>query len=500
MLLGEQVGVAAFRDRVKIYATDVDEEALSKARHGAYTEAEVAEVPHTLRKKYFDVVEGMYVFRKEMRRQVIFGRHDIITDAPISRVDLLVCRNTLMYLNAETQRKILARFHFALTDGGILFLGRAETMLTHGNAFQPVDLKRRISTKVPRASLAMRDRLLLMTQNGADETPNAAAHYRLRDMAMDAFPLAQIMVDHTGQLAHANERARATFGIADGDLGRPLQDLKISYRPLELRSLLEQARSERRVVLVRNVEWSATGSDARYYDVHITPITDAGAYIGTSVSFLDVSAARRLHRDLEQARQELETAYEELQSTNEELETTNEELQSTVEELETTNEELQSTNEELETMNEELQPTNEELTTMNDEMRDRSDELRRVNLFLESVLSSMDGAVVVVDPDLQVVAWSRQAQDLWGLREEEVLGKHLLGLDIGLPVGELRLPLKHVIAAENESTTLELQATNRRGKQVQCRVSISRLRDLAGTMHGAILLMEEDAETTLRST
>jgi two-component system CheB/CheR fusion protein len=118
MVFAEALGVEAFAERVKIYATDVDEEALAKARAASYDEHEVAEVPPPLLEKYFDVVSNQYVFQKELRRQIIFGRHDLIQDAPISRVDLLVCRNTLMYFNAETQAKILQRFQFALNDDG----------------------------------------------------------------------------------------------------------------------------------------------------------------------------------------------------------------------------------------------------------------------------------------------------------------------------------------------------------------------------------------------
>jgi two-component system CheB/CheR fusion protein len=495
MLLAEAVGIDAFRDRVKIYATDVDEEALTKARHGVYSESEVADVPEELRKKYFDTIDGTYVFRKDLRRQVIFGRHDLISDAPISRIDLLVSRNTLMYLNAETQAKILARSHFALTDGGVLFLGRAETLLTHASTFEPIDLKRRISTKIPRSNLALRDRLMLLAQNGTEDTANGLSqHMRVREMAMDAAPIAQLVVDAAGMLVQANERARTMFGLAPADVGRPLQDLKVSYRPVELRSLLDQSRTEHRTVVVRDVEWQSPAGDARYVDIYIAPLMDAGTFMGCSIGFTDVSGAKRLQKDLENARQELETAYEELQSTNEELETTNEELQSTVEELETTNEELQSTNEELETMNEELQSTNEELTTMNDELRDRGHELTNVNLFLESVLSSIDGGVIVVDADFHIVAWSRRAHDMWGLREEEVIGKHFLGLDIGLPVTELRTPLKQVIGNKSSaSVTAELDAINRRGKPMRCRVSISHLSDPSGETRGAILLTEDIA-------
>jgi two-component system, chemotaxis family, CheB/CheR fusion protein len=497
IVLAESVGADEFRERVKIYATDVDEEALLRGRAGVYSAHEIEGVPEEFRSKYFDRVENQFAFKKDLRRQVIFGRHDLIQDAPISRVDLLVCRNTLMYFNAETQSRILARFHFALNDYGILFLGRAETLLTHASTFTPVDLKRRISTKIPRANLNLRDRLILMAQNGGgDGTGANTQHGRLREAAADALPIAQIVVDATGVLVQANERARALFVLMPDDVGRPLQDLKISYRPVELRSLLEQVYSDRRPLMVRDISWAAPGNDHRWLDLHLVPIIEeGGAVLGASAAFTDVSATKRLQHDLEHANQELEAAYEELQSTNEELETTNEELQSTVEELETTNEELQSTNEELETMNEELQSTNEELTTMNDELRVRSDELHTLNALLESMLRSFRGAVVVVDMSLQVLVWNVSSEDLWGLRSDEVVGKNFLSFDIGLPVEKLKKPIKACLSQQSFIET-EVDATNRRGRSIRCRVGFAPLLSVDKTLSGAIVTIGEIPTTS----
>jgi two-component system CheB/CheR fusion protein len=147
MLLAEEIGVEQFHERVKIYATDVDEDALSTARQAAYTDRQIEGVPPELLTRYFERVDGLHFFRNDLRRHVIFGRHDLINDAPISRIDLLTCRNTLMYLNSETQARVLARLHFALNPGGFLLLGRAETIMAHGKSFVAVDLKRRLSQK-----------------------------------------------------------------------------------------------------------------------------------------------------------------------------------------------------------------------------------------------------------------------------------------------------------------------------------------------------------------
>src|SRR5437588_6152337 len=427
------MGTQDYKERVKIYATDVDEEALTNARQASYDEREAAGVPPAFLSTYFDGNDKSYTFRKDLRRNIIFGRHDLIQDAPISRVDLLVCRNTLMYFNAETQSHILTRFHFALNDGGVLFLGRAETLLTNANTFSPLDLRRRIFTKVPRAGLNLRDRLLLIAQNGPpDEAGNGVdRQIRLREAALEVAPSAQLVVDVTGALVLANERARSMFALSQTDLGRPIQDLRMSYQPVEIRSYIDQVYAERLPILLRDVEWRSPTGEPRWLDVHIVPLLDGSAIIGAAIAFADVSSAKRLQRELEHANQELETAYEELQSTNEELETTNEELQSTVEELETTNEELQSTNEELETMNEELQSTNEELQTVNEELRQRSEDLNRANAFLESVLAGVPLGVVVLDADTRVRIWNGRSEDLWGLRSQEVVGEPFLTLDVG---------------------------------------------------------------------
>src|SRR5262249_6662929 len=194
MLLAEELGTEKFEQRVKIYATDVDEDALNQARQAVYSEKQMEPIPEGFKKKYFELANGRFAFRKDLRRMVIFGRHDLIQDAPISRVDLLVCRNTLMYFNAEAQERILLHFHFALHDDGILFLGKSEMLLTHTNIFNPLDLKRRIFTKVPR--LRMQDHLLMLGHanhvNNNDTANQLANNVRIREAAFDSTAVPQI--------------------------------------------------------------------------------------------------------------------------------------------------------------------------------------------------------------------------------------------------------------------------------------------------------------------
>ena len=505
MVLAELMGVAEFRDRVKIYATDVDEEALTHARHGSYAAREVRGIPPELLDRYFDLTGGRYVFRKDLRRSVIFGRNDLVQDAPISRIDLLVCRNTLMYFTAETQARILTRFHFALNPGGVLLLGKAEMLLSHGELFTPVELKRRIFRKATRT--APPHGMLLGEINPPPPRAELGGLELLRNEALLAAPLAQVVITEDGLVALANRQAEQLFGISARDVGRPFRDLELSYRPLELRRHIEQAQTERRIVRITDVSYSR-GGEVSSLEIQVSPLINGPDVLGVTVVFSDVTDYRRLQDELEQANRQLETAYEELQSTNEELETTNEELQSTVEELETTNEELQSTNEELETMNEELQSTNDELQTINDELHDRTGELDRANDFLAAILTSLRAGVVVLNPELHVRVWNSQAQELWGLRQDEAVGQHFLNLDIGLPTDRLRPVIRRTLAGDDGPNEVTVDAVNRRGRRIAVRVLASTLHDATideatGTVDGpagaGIILTMEETDGTVRT-
>lgn len=488
MLLAEALGVDSFRQRVKVYATDVDEEALTEARGASYDAKAVESVPPDLLARYFEQSNGRYVFHKDLRRGVIFGRNDLVKDAPISRVDLLVCRNTLMYLNAETQRNVLGRLHFALAPQGTLFLGHAEMLLSHGDRFTPLNLKHRIFRKS------------VGTHEGIDRYDPGSAFYdrrtdlpglaTVRDLAFRAGPVAQIVVTGEDTVAMINQQAESTFGLSARDIGRLLRDLEVSYRPVELRAYVEQAKVERRSARIQDVKWQRPGETV-WFEIHVNPLVDAeNGLLGVSIVFFDVTATRALLDKVVQTNHQLEAAYEELQSTNEELETTNEELQSTVEELETTNEELQSTNEELETMNEELQSTNDELHAINDMLRDRSLELDEVKTFLDSLVDSVRMGMAVVDREMKVILWNRECEELWGPRADETIGARLGSLDIGLPLEGVRSLIGNAFVDPESSGEVVVDAVNRRGRPTRVRVTCTAFRSGEKTDGGALLLME----------
>ncbi|HET6534436.1 MAG TPA: CheR family methyltransferase [Actinoplanes sp.] len=461
MVLAEVLGEEAFRDQVKIYATDVDEEQLNEARHATYGEREVQAVPPELLKRYFEPAGNRFTFRKDLRRSVIFGRNDLVQDAPISRIDLLTCRNTLMYFNAETQSKVLNRLHFALAEGGVLFLGKAEMLLNHGSLFAPVDIKRRVFRRVPRL---IQNPGVVFGDPVLPPQPKVTGLDELREEAFAASPVAQLGLTADGLVALTNRQLEKLFGVTSRDIGRPLKDLELSYRPVELRRYVEQSQVERRTLRVSEVEF-VRGNRVMHLEVQVSPLNGAdGSLLGVDVIFHDVTAARRLQEELSHANQQLEAAYEELQSTNEELET----------------------------MNEELQSANDELQTMNDQLRISSARLDEANAFFETVLTSLDAGVAVVDMDLNVRMWNRRAEDLWGIRSAEVLGHHFLTLDIGLPFDGVRPVVRAALGPGAVAGEVSVDAVNRRGRPIVVRVACTPLRAVDGSAigEGAVIVME----------
>ncbi len=450
MILAEALGVDEFRQRVKIYATDVDEQDLSHARHGTYDERHDRAVPDELRERYFDQVGGEFSFRKDLRRSIIFGHNDLVQDAPISKIDLLACRNTLMYFNAETQSRILARLHFALAPAGVLFLGKAEMLLSHSDRFQPMDLKRRMFRKMP----------LSGPQNNPFFTDAAPPHDRLamrgldslRHAALLASPLAQVVVTTDGLIALCNRQAEALFGVSSRDVGRPFSDVALSYRPMELRRYIEQAHIERRTIQLTDVEYPR-GSEMLRLNIQVSPLADADTrLLGVILSFHDATESRRLREELQHTNRQLETAYEELQSTNDELQ------------------------------------------AINDELRDRTNDLNQAKLFLETILTGLRAGVAVLDADMRVLVWNRRAEDLWGLRQDEIVGQHFLNLDIGLPTQQLRPLIRRTLAGDTGPHEMVLSAVNRRGRPILVRVAGSPFNGADSSAAGTILLMEQHSD------
>ena len=433
ILLAEHLGDRAADFNVKIYATDVDEEALNTARHALYRSDDLKDVPASFLEKYFSQEGQAYRFRRDLRRWCIFGRHNVAQDPPLSHIDLLICRNALIYFTRDHQDRILARFHYAVIERGFLFLGRAESLLARSRWFAPHNVKWRIFQRTtPAATVAM------AMLRGAGEAANVAlAGGRQLDLSpavsrlqqvVETLPSAIVVIDVMDTVLVWNAAAEGLFDISsEHAIGRKFRDLDISYRVESLRARIEEVKSAHIPSRIEHATFTRRSGETVHAELTIVPMVEGNRVTAVGVYGSDTTESARLKDQTTRLAEQHSTAIEELQSTNEELETTNEELQ--------------STNEELETTVEELQAANAELGSLNTQLERRSVDLKELDEYQQSVLSSLQHAIVVLDRSGLVTTWNQTAERLWGLPAEHVVRR----LFWTLPVGDIAQKLREAL-------------------------------------------------------
>jgi two-component system CheB/CheR fusion protein len=496
--------------RIQIFGTDVSEAAVDFARRGVYPSAISTDVSPERLKKYFTGVEGGYRVSKLLRELCVFARQDLTRDPPFSHLDLICCRNVLIYLDAARQQKLLSVFHYALKPTGALLLGHAETIGFHSELFAVIHKKQRIYRKraglgsatpeviaaVPRVKTAAVSKIA----EPAHGHPRAVLGEANR-IVLDRYAPPSVLVDHNFRVVQFNGQ---TGPFLEPSPGEPsFQLLKLAREGLlhGLRAALQAAKKSRRPARKQGLH-VRDGEEWHEVDVEVIPIAQSGetfylVLFDSKPAAADRKDARRertrqrtaanragtqSHR-LSKLEEELAATREYLQSTIQELEAANEELQSANEEILSSNEELQSTNEELDTAKEELQSTNEELNTVNDELRNRNDELTDANADLLNLLGSVHIAIVIVSADLRVRRFTPIAEKLF----------NLIPGDIGRPLAQLSpnidLPDLHSLIAEtiNHVTPIERRVRDKQGRSY-----LLRLRPYKGgdnRIDGAVIAM-----------
>jgi two-component system CheB/CheR fusion protein len=449
ILLAEHLGERANDYLIKIYGTDVDEEALTSARHAAYRLEQLKDVPDALVDRYFTRDGQLYRVRRDLRRWCIFGAHNLTQAPPLSHIDLLVCRNVLIYFSSELQERVLSRFHYAIREDGFLFLGRSESLLARSRLFRPVQLKWRIFERTPavarQVTAVLPDRE--DTQPAGESGARADGAPARAQRAVDVLPAAVMIIDATDTILSWNAAAEALFDVpVSAAVARKFRDLDVSYRVEGLRARIEDVKARHSPTKLDNVTFSRRNGEPVHAEISIQPLSEGHRLTGVVVFAVEATEHARLKEQMNRVAEQHATAIEELQSTNEELETTNEELQSTNEELETTNEELQSTNEELETTVEELQAANTELGALNSELEGRTAELNRLDTYHRGLLDSFQQGVIVLDRDGAVTTWNAVAEQIWGVRAEQAVGRHFFALPIGEVAQRAHHTLQEVMA------------------------------------------------------
>ncbi|MFL5692371.1 MAG: CheR family methyltransferase [Ktedonobacteraceae bacterium] len=429
MLLTDLLGAELPEWSVKIFATDLDETAVTFARRGLYSENLLKGVPPEYRDRFFERVDHGYRVNKTLRQMVIFGQQDLAKNAPFPRIDLLLCRNVLIYFTPELQDYVLNRFAFSLSPGGYLFLGKAETVRPTQTYFDLVNkhlkLYRCVGNAVPMGnqpsfgegsapglewrSLQRPNASPAKQASDRDTSPalELGQLRRLNELLLRFLPTGVVVIDRSYRVLTANSTARRLLGLRDifneQDFLHAVRGIPYTL----VRNAIDTVFRERNSITLPEVALDPLVSgNGRSVSLSIALMQlEAGTPDVAVISVTDVTEQFQVRRQLEatqaeqiQLMQELNAANarlnevnkelldsnEELQVSNEELVLTHEELQASIEEFETTNEELQASNEELETSNEELQASNEELETTNDELRARTNELQELTNMLES--------------------------------------------------------------------------------------------------------------------
>jgi two-component system CheB/CheR fusion protein len=441
ILLAEALGPTVSQFRIQIFATDIDLNALAIARKGSYAESALVDLEPGLAVRYFQKVGNRLEVSRTLRDMVVVARQDIVQDPPFLRLDLVSCRNMLIYLQNELQAKVLATFHYSLNPKGILFLGKSEGIFQQEALFEVVDKSARIYRRTAGESrLTVPAFRLPDTSERVLPKTVADSETRLMDEAVRRYVPATVLINSTFDILHIHGDVSPYLAVLPGKPNFNLQHLLRRELRADLQ-LLQHHAEHKQESAVGRPHAIKVGEETRNVRIALHPTERGIASPLFLVSFevmplvetvegegAPVTAEGRNVRELEE---ELISTRERLQTVIEELETSNEEMQALNEEVVAANEELQSSNEELEAANEELQSTNEELTTVNEEVQVRSGELADLLNDLENIQNSVGFPILVCNAQLELTRFNSPAAALFSLSN----------VSIKQPLPSMRLPV-----------------------------------------------------------
>jgi two-component system CheB/CheR fusion protein len=544
MLLADQAALRTNPPAYQVFASDIDANAIAVARAGLYPVSIVTDVPPGRLRQHFTREDGRYHIRKPVRDRILFAEHNLLRDPPFSRIDLVTCRNLLIYLNRDIQQRVLETFHFALKPGGYLFLGSSESAEALDELFVPVDKKNRIY----RARAAVRTLPQHRAQPGAPLhlhlpeprtlvstarrlAPPAEVHRR----ALAQFAPPSVIVDTDHNIVHMSGHAARYMRMVGGEPSRDILTLVLPELRIDLRSALYQVQHTGAAVEGRQVSMARAGHQC-VVSMSVRPFhDDEAAQDFLLVTFADVERESdqvrndgKDHGDeavLSQLEAELQRKKQQLQETIEHAEVSNEELRAANEELQAINEELRSATEELETSKEELQSVNEELVTVNYELKLKVEETGKANDDLNNLIAATDIATIFVDSGLRIKRFTPRAADIFSVIPTDG-GRSLLDLthrldypeladDVALTFNTLRMVEREVRSQEGRYYIVRVQPyrttedriegavmtfidiTGRREAEEKLRAGEARMRLVAASTEDyAIVTMDQDGRVT----
>lgn len=457
---------------VQIFATDIDSDAIEAARLGLYPDSIAVDVPPQYLERFFTREDSSFRINKEIRDRVVFALQNVITDPPFSKIDLISCRNLLIYLGPELQKKVLPLFHYSLKEEGLLFLGSSETIGELSDYFSVIDRKWKLFKRKD-TDLAQTQVLDLHSPTATDRkvdaqmlrhgVPMRGTNYRevAEKIILESYGPTGVIINEKSEVLYIHGRAGKYLEPPSGELTVNILAMAREGLRLELATSMRKALAQKTEVRTEHVRVKTNG-EYQLINLVVKPISQP-AFLEGSLMVIFEEVPSDEHSDTkassqgviddepdprsQQLEQELRSTKEYLQTTIEELETANEELSSTNEELQSSNEELQSTNEELETSKEELQSINEELTTVNSELQQKIEELSKVSSDLNNLLGSTEIGTIFLDTSLNIRRFTPAATQFFSL----------LQTDIGRPVGHLASNMHYDRLGEDAKEVLKGQ-------------------------------------------
>lgn len=509
MLLSQVLGhPAQLASHIKIFGTDLDEVSLSVCRRGVYPISEAKAIPDELRERFVIERATEIEMTEEIRSCAVFARHDVGADPPFPRLDLVSCRNTLIYFTVPMQERVLNLFRFGLVPGGLLFLGCSESLDNRTHGFKVVDPEQRIFLRTAEGMLKPRQALALPAPRGPmaytplervavlrESVPEQ--HVALLESLIRLISKPCLVLDENHDLIEVIGNVTPFCRLPEGRISSSATSFLLPELQSEARALFLLTRADGQAITSPALHLS--GHDKPFH-MEVRPL-DVGDRRLWILTFLEddedsTDAARadqeglRDHvfdREIKRLEQELLSSQNTLRRSLSELEQANEELEASSEELQASSEELQSSNEELEASNEELQATNEELGTLNQQLRSRSDELENLNTDLENIQNSLSQGMVIVDRNLCVLRFSPLAVRVFGLVQADH-GQPLLDVPTTLPLPGLQEALMAVIRGDLRQT---IEASS---EEVSYLVQILPYRERDGRRLGAIVTLTDISE------
>ncbi len=457
MLFADALGDRVLQYRIQIFATDIDDEALNVARRGVYPAASMSEVSPEQLERYFRQTGSSYEAGKLLRDMIVFARHNLVSDPPFMRLDLVSCRNVLIYFDAPLQSKVLQTFHFGLSPDAALFLGRSESIAQAEQLFSPIDRRERLfrktgeSAAMPRSDAStpvspIRNPLQRRDRRQELLLAGLVSHFRLT----------AAICDLEGNVLH-------TVGDVDKHLQFPTGALRLTLGDV----VLPELRGEILTLLRRCQQQGASQKGRKrrlgkeYLRIIVEPVSDSAGDLLLVIFVPEKGQARQAEEvvpsDNQQLEDELLATREHLQALVEEMATANEEMQALNEEAQASNEELQATNEELEASNEEMQATNEELVSLNEELNVKTVELAKLSEEYAHLYDALDFPVLVFDRALNLSRFNSSAARRFDLRST-ALRQHLSRLRLPPGLDEMEVWLGRALAhgdREQVSVTLD---------------------------------------------